>query len=57
MLSEENIFKQAVFFYQEAVKRAGYNHKISYNNSDKYNSNNNNGKDNSDKNAIKNDDN
>ena len=40
--SDENVFIQAASVYQEALKRAGYNHKLSYNNSDKYNSNNNN---------------
>ena len=36
--SDENVFIQAASVYQEALKRAGYNHKLSYNNSDKYNS-------------------
>ena len=40
--SDKNVFIQAASVYQEALKRAGYNHKLSYNNSDKYNSNNNN---------------
>ena len=35
---DENVFIQAASVYQEALKRAGYNHKLSYNNSDKYNS-------------------
>ena len=35
--SDENVFIQATSVYQEASKRAGYNHKLSYNNSDKYN--------------------
>ena len=40
--SDENVFIQAASVYQEALKRAGYNHKLKYSNSDKYNSNNNN---------------
>ena len=40
--SDENVFIQAVSVYHEALKRAKYNHKLSYNNSDKYRSNNNN---------------
>ena len=36
--SDENVFTQAASVYQEALKRAGYNHKLKYNNSDKYNS-------------------
>ena len=40
--SDENVFIQAASVYQEALKRAGYNHKLKYNNNDKYNSNNNN---------------
>ena len=44
--SDENLFIQAASVYQEALKRAGYNHKLIYNNSDKYSSNNNNNKDN-----------
>ena len=40
--SDKNVFTQAAFVYQEALKRAGYNHKVKYNNSDKYNNNNNN---------------
>ena len=39
---DENVFIQAASVYQEAWKRAGCNHKLSYNNSDKDNSNNNN---------------
>ena len=55
--SDENIFIQAASIYQEALKRNGYNHKLSYNNSDKYNSNNNNDEDNYNNNATKNDNN
>ena len=55
--SDENTFIQAASVYQEALKRAGYKHKLSYNNSDKYNSNNNNNKDNCNNNTIKNDNN
>ena len=58
--SDENVFMQAASVYQEALKRAGYNHKLSHNNSDKYdrnNSNNNNNKDNCNNNATKNGDN
>ena len=40
--SDENVFIQAASVYQKALKRAGYNHKLKYKNSDKYNSNNNN---------------
>ena len=40
--SGENVFIQAASVYHEALKRPSYNHKLSYNNSDKYNSNNNN---------------
>ena len=40
--SDENVFIQAASVYEKALKRAGYNHKLSYNSSDKYNSNNNN---------------
>ena len=39
--SDENVFIQAASVYQEALKPAGYNHKLNYNNSDKYNSNSN----------------
>ena len=39
---DENVFIQAASVYQEALKRAGYNHKLSYKNSDKDNSSNNN---------------
>ena len=47
--SDENVFIQAASVYREALKRAGYNHKLNYNNSDKYNSynNKNNGNNNS----------
>ena len=47
--SDENVFIQAASVYQEALKPAGYNHKLNYNNSDKYNSynNKNNGNNNS----------
>ena len=60
--SDENVFIQAASVYQEALKLAGYNHKFSFNNSDKYNSNsnnnnNNNNKDNCNNNVTKNDDN
>ena len=48
--SYENVFIQAASVYQEALKRAGYNHKLSYNNSDKCNSNNNNKNDNNNNN-------
>ena len=40
--SDENVFIQAASVYQEALKRAGYKHKLKYKNSNKYNSNNNN---------------
>ena len=40
--SGEDVFIQAASVYHEALKRASYNHKLSYNNSDNYNSNNNN---------------
>ena len=40
--SDENIFIQAASVYQKVLKRAGYNHKLKYNKSDKCNSNNNN---------------
>ena len=33
--SDENVFIQAASVYQEALKQAGYNHKLRYNNSDK----------------------
>ena len=46
LLSDENVFTQAAFVYQEALKRAGYNHKLKYNNSSKYNSNKNRNQDN-----------
>ena len=39
--SDENVFTQAASVYQEAIKRAGYNHELKYNNSNKYISNNN----------------
>ena len=40
--SDENVFIQSASIYQEALKQAGYNHKLSYNNSDKYHNNKNN---------------
>ena len=40
--SDEIVFIQAASVYEEALKQAGYNHKLSYNSSDKYKSNNNN---------------
>ena len=55
--SDENLFIQAAFVYQEALKRAGYNHKLKYSNSDKYNSNNNNNQDICNINDTKNDNN
>ena len=54
--SDENIFIQAVPLYQKVLKQAGYNHKLSYNNSGKDNSNKNN-KDNFSSNDKKNDNN
>ena len=53
--SDKNVFTQAAFVYQEALKRAGYNHKVKYNNNDKYNNNNNNNQDNCNSNDTKND--
>ena len=47
---DENVFIQAASVYQEALKRAGYNHKLNYNNSDKYNSYNNKNNDNNNSN-------
>ena len=47
----------AASVYQEALKRAGYNHKLSYNNSDKYNSNNNNNNNNNNSNNNNNNNN
>ena len=55
--SDENVFIQAASVYQEALKRAGYNHKLSYNNSDKYNSNNNDNNNNSNNNNSNNNNN
>ena len=40
--SNENVFIQVASVFQEALKRAGCNHKLSYNNNGKYNSNSNN---------------
>ena len=40
--SDEIVFIEAASVYQEPLKRAGNNHKLSYNNHDKYNCNNNN---------------
>ena len=54
---DENVFIQAASVYQEALKRVGYNHKVSYNNSDNYDSSTNNNKDNCNNNATKNDNN
>ena len=53
---DENVFIQADSVYQEALKRVGYNYKLSYNSRDKHNSNNYNNKDNCN-NATKNDNN
>ena len=50
----KNVFIQAASVYQEALKRARYNHKLSYNNSDKYNSNNNDNNNNSNNNNSNN---
>ena len=56
--SDKNVFIQAASVYQEALKRAGYNHKISYDNSDKYNSNSNiNNNNNNNNNSNSNDNN
>ena len=55
--SDKNVFTQAASVYQEALKRAGYNHKLKYKNSDRYNSNNNNNQDNCNSNDTKNDNN
>ena len=53
--SDEIEFIQVVPVYQESIKRVKYNKKLSYNNSDKYNSNNdNNNKVNCKSNHIKN---
>ena len=49
-LSDENVFIQAAFVYQEALKRAGYNHKLSYDKRNKYNRNSNNNNDNNNNN-------
>ena len=38
LLSDENVFMQVASVYEEALKCARYNHKLNYNNSDKYNS-------------------
>ena len=40
--TDENVFIEGASVYQEPLKRAGYNHKLSYDNIDKSNSNNNN---------------
>ena len=55
--SDENVFILAASVYQEALKRAGYNHKLKYKNSDKYNSNNNNNQHICNSNDTKNDNN
>ena len=56
--SDENVFIQAAFVYQEALKRAGYNHKLSYDKSNKCISNNNdNNNNNSNNNSSSNNDN
>ena len=55
--SDKNVFIQAARFHQEVLKRAGYNHRLSYNNSDKYNNNNNNDKNSCYNNDTKNDNN
>ena len=52
--SDENVFIQAASVYQEALKRAGYNHKLSHNTSDKYNSKNNNKNNNNNNNSNNN---
>ena len=57
VLSDENVFIQAASVYEEALKRAGYNHILKDNNIDKYNSNNNNNKDNCNSNDTKNNNN
>ena len=54
---DENVFTQAASIYQEALKRAGYSHKLKYNNCNKYNNNNNNNQDNCNSNDTKNDNN
>ena len=51
LLSDENVFIQAAFVYQEALKRAGYNHKLSYDKRNKYNRNSNNNNDNNNNNS------
>ena len=43
--SEENVFILGASVYQEALKRAGYTHKLKFINNDKYNNNKNNNKD------------
>ena len=40
--SDENVFIKAVPVYQKVIKQVRYSHKLSYNNSDKNNSNKNN---------------
>ena len=55
--SDENVFIQAASVYQEALKRAGYKHKLKYKNSNKYNSNNNNNQHICNSNDTKNDNN
>ena len=52
--SDENVLIQAASIYQEALKQAGYNHKLSYSNSDKYNNNKNNNNNNNNKNSNSN---
>ena len=55
--SDENVFIQAASVYPEALKRAGYNHKLKYKSSDKYNNNNNNNQHICNSNETKNDNN
>ena len=55
--SDENVFIQAASVYPEALKRAGYNHKLIYKSSDKYNNNNNNNQHICNSNDTKNDNN
>ena len=55
--SDKNVFIQAFPVYQKVLKQAGYNHKLSYNNSGKYSSNKNNNKDNFSSNNKKNNNN
>ena len=55
--SDENVFIQAAFVYQEALKRAGYNHKLRYDKRNKYNRNSNNNNDNNNNSSCINDNN